>query len=401
MSLDRRHFIALGAAAGVIGPALARTPAAGEALRSRARHSVTASPRSPAEPATPTFGEKAYERAIVIDAMGGIGDPDPAATNAESPPSAQLLRDLRTSGITAASITLSVGSTGDRMMKAIRKIAIFDEKVAAAQDVLMRIRTAADLKTAKSTHRVGLIYNLQDSSLLENDLARVAILQQLGVRVMQLTYNTRNLVGDGSLEKANTGLSNLGRQLVAELNRTHIVVDLSHSGQRTIAEGIAESKAPPVISHTGCRALTDHPRNTPDAELRALADKGGVVGIYFMPFLVTTGAATRADLIRHLEHAVDICGEDHIGLGTDGSISASVVDDASRESLRKDYEDRVAQGIAAPGEGPDAVQFVAEYNEPRRFLRLADDLTARGWTASRVEKLLGANFARVFSEVWG
>lgn len=376
MSLDRRQFIAIGTAAAASLTLPSAACAAGG-----------------------SFGAKAYERAMVIDAMCTIGDPD--AATPESSPSERLLRDLRDSGVTVASITLSVGSTGDRMMKAIRRIAVFDEKVAAAQDVLMRVRTAADLRTAKATRRVGLIYNLQDSSLLENDLTRVTILQQLGVRVMQLTYNTRNLVGDGSLEKANSGLSNLGRQLVAELNRTRIVVDLSHSGQRTIAEGIAESKAPPVISHTGCRALTDHPRNTHDVELKALADKGGVVGIYFMPFLVTSGSAQRADLIRHLEHAVEVCGEDHVGLGTDGSISAQVIDDDYRDYLRKEYADRVAQGIAAPGEGPDAVQFVPEYNEPRRFLHLADDLAARGWPAGRIEKLLGANFARVFREVWG
>jgi membrane dipeptidase len=248
---------------------------------------------------------------------------------------------------------------------------------------------------------VGLIYNLQDSSLLENDLTRVKTLQLLGVRVMQLTYNTRNLVGDGSIERANSGLSNLGRRLVAELNAAHIVVDLSHSGQRTIAEGIAESKAPPVISHTGCRALADYPRNTYDEELEALSAKGGVAGIYFMPFLSTAGHATRDDLIRHIEHAVNVCGEDHVGLGTDGSVSGLKVDDEYRKSLREDYDDRMKQGIAAPGEGPEALPIIPEYNEPQRFLRLADDLAARGWSGSRIEKLLGANFARVYREVWG
>jgi membrane dipeptidase len=376
MTLDRRAFLSLSGAVGL--SALWRDGHA----------------------AAGTFGKKAYSRAMVIDAMGGIGDPEPD-TVAESPPSARLLQDLRDSGVTALSITLSVGSTGDRMMKAIRRIALFDEKVAAAQDVLMRVRTAADLDTAKATRRVGLIYNLQDSSLLENDLTRVKTLQLLGVRVMQLTYNTRNLVGDGSIERANSGLSNLGRRLVAELNAAHIVVDLSHSGQRTIAEGIAESKAPPVISHTGCRALADYPRNTYDEELEALSAKGGVAGIYFMPFLSTAGHATRDDLIRHIEHAVNVCGEDHVGLGTDGSVSGLKVDDEYRKSLREDYEDRMKQGIAAPGEGPDALPIIPEYNEPRRFLRLADDLAARGWSGSRIEKLLGANFARVYREVWG
>ena len=342
----------------------------------------------------------AYERALVIDAMGTIGDPDPAATP-ESAPSQRLLSDIRASGVTAVSMTLSVGSNGDRLAKALQRIAVFDEKVAAAPDALMRVRKAADLATAKSSGRLGLIYNVQDTSLLENDLSRVALLHSLGLRVMQMTYNVRNLVGDGCLERANAGLSNLGRALVAELGRVGMVMDLSHAGQRTIAEAIAEAKAPPVISHTGCRDLRDHPRNVYDAELRALAAKGGVAGIYFMPFLVERGAARKEDLIRHIEHAVNVCGEDHVGLGTDGMLSATVIDDEYRKSLRADYESRSKQGIAAPGEGPDAYQVVLDYNEPRRMQRLAEDLSARGWPASRIHKLLGENFARVFKEVWG
>lgn len=375
--MNRRSFIAL-SAAGATSVALG----------------------APTHSATRGFGEKDYERAIVIDALGSIGDPDPAATDV-SPPSGRLLRDLRDSGVTAVSQTLSVGSTGDRMSKAIRKIAIFDEKVAAAPDALMRIRKARDLQVAKATRRVGLIYNVQDTSLLENDLARVATLQALGVRAIQMTYNTRNLVGDGCLERADGGLSNLGRELVAELNRARVVMDLSHSGTRTIAEAITLAQAPPAISHTGCRDLIEYPRNVYDRELKALAAKGGVVGIYFMPFLASRGAPRKEDLIRHIEHAVNVCGEDHVGLGTDGNISPIEVTDAYREGMREEYESRVAQGIAAPGEGPGAYQFIPDYNEPRRLLRLAEDLARRGWTSSRIEKLLGANFARVYGEVWG
>ncbi len=346
------------------------------------------------------FGERNYRRATVIDALGSIGDPQPDIT-LESAPSARLLRDIRDSGVTAISMTLSVGSTGDRMAKAQYKIALFDEKVLTVPDVLVRIRTAADLHKAKETGRLGLIYNLQDTSLLENDLGRVATLAALGVRQIQMTYNTRNLAGDGCLERNDAGLSNLGRALVAALASARVVMDLSHGAARTIGEAIAEAKAPPVISHTGCRDVHEHPRNVFDRELRALADKGGVAGIYFMPFLVPRGAATPDDLFRHLAHAVDVCGEDHVGLGTDGPLSGIEIDDDYRKYLREEFESRTRQGIAAPGEGPDAYQVILEYNDARRFQRLADDLVARGWSERRVEKVLGGNFARVYSEVWG
>ncbi|HEY0942997.1 MAG TPA: membrane dipeptidase [Steroidobacter sp.] len=340
-----------------------------------------------------------YERATVIDALGVLGDPDPSAT-IETAPSARLLKDLRDSGLTAVSVTLSVGSIGDRIAKFIHRVATLDELVAAAPDVLMRIHRATDLDKAKATRRLGLIYNVQDTSLLENDLSRVAMLRALGLRVMQMTYNTRNLVGDGCLERADSGLSNLGRDLVAELNRTRVVMDLSHGGRTTIAEAIREAKAPPVISHTGCRDLHDHPRNVFDTELKALAARGGVVGIYFMPFLVPRGNATKADLIRHIEHAVNVCGEDHVGLGTDGDISAHHVDEQYLEAMRKRQAGRVAQRIASPEESVERYRFISEYNHPRRFLSLAEDLSARGWPARRIDKLLGGNFARVYTEVW-
>jgi membrane dipeptidase len=381
--VSRRHFLALSAAGIAYCPLLALPREAGEGLGGGRK-----------------FGKAQYERAIVIDALGGIGDPDPKAT-VDSAPSDQLLRDIKASGVTAVSMTLSVGISGDRFSRAIHRIAIFDEKVAAAPDALLRVRKAADIETAKKTGRLGLIYNVQDTSLLENDLTRVGALQRLGLRVMQMTYNVRNLVGDGCLERGDAGLSNLGRALVAELARTRVVMDLSHSGRRTIAEAIAEAKMPPVISHTGCRDLMNHPRNTYDTELRALAQKGGVVGIYFMPFLVERGAARKDDLIRHIEHAVNVCGEDHVGLGTDGSITGTEINEEYLAGLRKDYEERTSQGIAAPGEGSDAPRVVPEYNEPRRMQLLAEDLAARGWPASRIEKLLGRNFVRVYSEVWG
>jgi len=184
------------------------------------------------------------------------------------------------------------------------------------------------------------------------------------------------------------------------MNRLNLLLDLSHAGVRTIAEGIAASKAPMAITHTGCRALVDLPRNTPDAELKALANQGGVVGMYFMPFLRESGQPHAEDLIRHIEHAVDVCGEDHVGLGIDGSISGLPLTDAYKAWFKKSVEDRQKAGVSAPGESADVYTLVPEYNDPLRFLHLAGDLQRRGWGGAKIEKLLGANFARLFTEVW-
>jgi membrane dipeptidase len=168
-----------------------------------------------------------------------------------------------------------------------------------------------------------------------------------------------------------------------------------------MSEGIAASKVTPVISHSGCHALVDLPRNTRDEEMRALADKGGVFGVYLMPFIRAHGQPQREDFLAHVEHARKVCGEDHIGIGTDNPLFGYVIDDQARRVQREFYENRARQGIAAPGEAPDVLNLVEGYNDIGRYDRMATDLRQRGWTAIQVDKLLGNNFARVFDEVWG
>jgi membrane dipeptidase len=341
-----------------------------------------------------------YASAMVIDALGGPGEIDPSAPD-DAPLSAKALADVRTSGVTAVNVTVNqVGNAPGRYEAAVERIAGMEYEIAAHPELFLKVLRGSDLKLAKSTGRMGLIYGFQDTSMLEGDLKRLAVFRDLGLRICQPTYNRRNLIADGCLEPADGGLSNLGREFVDEVNRLRILLDLSHAGRRTISEGIAASKAPMAITHTGCRALADAPRNTDDASLRALADKGGVVGIYFMPYLRVSGQPHAADLIMHLEHAVNVCGEDHVGLGTDGTISALEITEAFKELHRKEIENRKKAGVSAPGETADVFNIIPEYNEPLRFLKLADDLARRGWAPSRIDKILGANFARLFSEVW-
>jgi membrane dipeptidase len=350
--------------------------------------------------AASAFPASRYAGAMVIDALGGPGVVDPGAPD-DAPLSARALADAKASGVTAVNITVNeVGNGPDRFEKTIDDIAGVEYEIAAHPDLFLKVLRGSDLKLAKSSGRMGFIYGFQDTSMLDGDLKRLEVFHNLGLRICQPTYNVRNLMGDGCLEPADAGLSNLGRQFIGEVNRLHILLDLSHAGRRTIAEGIEAAKAPMAITHTGCRALADLPRNTDDSSLKALADKGGVVGIYFMPFLRASGQPHAVDVALHLEHAVNVCGEDHVGLGTDGTISGVEINDAFKTYFRKSVEARQKAGISAPGESPDVFTLIPEYNEPLRFLKLADDLVRRGWKPSRVEKILGANFARLFSEVW-
>jgi membrane dipeptidase len=341
-----------------------------------------------------------YNKAIVVDACGSLGEYDPSLPD-DAPLTARGLADARQSGVTLLNVTVnSVGNGPNRFRDTVKQISEYEYEFNAHPDLLLRVRRGVDIQLAKSSKRLGIVYGCQDTTMLEGDLKNLKVFSDLGVRIVQPTYNVRNLMGDGCIEKADGGLSKLGYDFIAEMNRLHLLLDLSHAGARTSAEGIAASRAPMAISHTGCRALVDLPRNTRDSELKALADRGGVAGMYFMPFLRAAGQPHAEDLIRHLEHAVDVCGEDHVGIGTDGSISGVPLTPAYLDAFRKEVEERQKAGISAPGESPDVVTVVPEYNDPLRYSHLADDLSRRGWSAARIDKVLGGNFARLFAEVW-
>lgn len=338
--------------------------------------------------------------AIWVDAQGGLDGFD--EKDGRLVPSAKLIEAVGAGWINVVSQTVGeVGNGPDRFRSAVEGIAFMDRFVAEMPSLFVKALSAADLRSAKAAGKVAIVYNFQDTTPLEGDASRVATFKALGLRVLQLTYNKRNLAGDGCLERSNAGLSDFGRQVIAEIEHNAMLLDLSHSGQRTTAEAIAEARRPPAITHTGCRDLVDLPRNQYDRELRALADKGGVAGIYLMPFLRAQGQPGREDLIRHIEHAAKVCGEDHVGIGTDNPLTGYTIDDSARKAQREFFEDRSKRGIAAPGEAPDIFNLVEGYNGAPRYARLADDLSARGWKAARIDKLLGGNFVRLFGEVWG
>lgn len=355
---------------------------------------------SAAEPAARAL----YDGAMVIDALGGPGGFDPNRVPG-APMGMRFVADAKASGLTAVNVTVSaVGNIPTGFEDTVAEIAAMNAEIERHAGTFLAIRKGADLRAAKASGRLGIIYGMQDSMPFGPQFReRLDTFHQLGVRIVQPTYNIRNLFGDGCLEPANGGLSRLGRELVTELNTRRMLVDVSHAGSRVQSESIALSTAPVAITHSGARALRDHPRNTTDEVMKALADKGGVIGIYFMPYLRPGGGQPRAeDVVAHVEHAVKVAGEDHVGLGTDGPITGTELTPEFRKRFIEANEARQKAGYAAPGdENPTGYLFAARYNDPRRFETLAGDLLKRGHSTTRVEKILGGNFARLFGEVWG
>lgn len=339
---------------------------------------------------------------IIINALGGLGDPN-LGSNALVPEiTPRVLAEAHASGLTAVNITLGyVSGPDDPFEASVRDIAATDVLVREHAGDVMKILTAADIRRAKAEHKIGLIYGFQNGAMMGKDASRVDIFAGLGVRVFQLTYNPANQLGDGSMAKENRGLTPFGREVVARLNACRVMVDLSHSGEQTCLEAARVSTAPISINHTGCRAVTDLPRNKTDAELRLVAEKGGFVGIYFMPFVNASGHANAEDVVAHIDHAVKVCGEDHVGIGTDGSVTQ--IDDlqAYQAELAKEIAQRRAAGISAAGERPDTYPFVVDLRGPQQFHRLAQLLAQKGYSSGRIEKILGLNFLRFAQTVWG
>ncbi|MCP2337779.1 dipeptidase [Actinomadura rupiterrae] len=344
---------------------------------------------------------------MIINALGGLDDPNSGVTGGPSATSRDLVfgerafADARASGLTAVNVTLGyVMGDFPPYEHTLDEIAFWDDLVAAHPESLLKVLTADDLRRADSEGRVGVIYGLQNAVQTGADPARVATLAKLGIRVVQLTYNPANQLGSGCMDPSDGGLTPFGRDIIDALNEQRLMVDLSHSGERTCLDAIAHSTRPVSINHTGCRALTDLPRNKTDAELRQVAERGGFVGIYFMPFLNPSGHATAEDVVAHLKHAVNVCGEDHVGIGTDGSVTAIEDLDAYRVQLAEEVAERARTGSGATGEAPDTLPFVPDLTGPGQFRRLAHLLEREGWTGDRVTKILGANFLAFATRTW-
>jgi len=341
-----------------------------------------------------------YDRAIIIDALGGVGDP-------YSPDDQLRLGDRAWSEMIGTGVTLvrdtvfPVGNSADPWGEYQTDIAAKHNILNANPDRLVLVRAAADILKAKREKKFAWLYGTQDTSMVGPELDRLAQLKKDGVMTVQLTYNNRNLSGDGALEPANAGLSKLGRATIERIEAEKLLLDLSHGGARTMAEAAAFAKRPLVISHTGARALTDHVRNTADETIRAVADKGGVVGVYFMPFLTLDSHPKGSDLLAHVEHVAKVAGEDHVGIGTDNGVLPQMLDAEARKKLDKWQMERIKAGIAAPGEGIGVYPMVADYNSVDRYRRFAADLQKRGWSEARLEKLMGGNFLRVYRDAWG
>jgi membrane dipeptidase len=332
-----------------------------------------------------------YRRALILDCNS-------APPTEEQLPLPQADLDLvRNSGVNA--VKWSLGGINSSFADTVAEIGLVQKLIEVHPEYFTQVRVPADLARAKRAGQLGIIFSFESAEMLGNKLDAFTVFRDLGVRVMQLSYNRKSPFAAGVMEPDGGGLTPLGREAVPEMNRLGIAIDLSHANAATTSDVLALSRKPPIMTHTGAAAVHVHPRTKTDAQLRALAAKGGVVGIFDLPFLTASPhQPTVADYMQHLQHALKVCGEDHVGIGSDVDIEPFDTSPKGMAQFKKELEQRRNAGLSAPEE--DRPTYVEGLNTPRKLEIIADQLLRHGYPAQATEKVLGANFARVFAEIW-
>ncbi|MFC3194831.1 dipeptidase [Marinicella sediminis] len=338
-----------------------------------------------------------YHNKLVIDGLGFAvrGLVDTPAEELE-----EFLKVIRQSGITAINETVTY--PGSDFKQAVKNVSSCLDWANRYPEQVRVVRTVEDLLQAKKQQQLGLIMGFQSTEMFEGTVENVSVFSNLGIRIMQMSYNSRSDFADGCLVENAQGVSPLGYQGIEQMNAERVLIDLSHAAKATVQQTMKHSKQPVAITHSGCNSLYQHPRNNDDEDLKSLADQGGVFGVYLMPFLEGGEHEIGADtVIGHIEHALKVCGEEHVGIGTDQGIKPINDTPEYRESIRQEVLRRQAAGISAPGETPNRPPFIPQLNSERRMDMIAWRLHKRGHSDRLIENVLGMNFLRLFQAVWG
>ena len=304
--------------------------------------------------------------------------------------SREVFADMRKGGLTAANCTCSVW---EGIKGTLNNIAHWKYSFETNKDLILQVKTSNDIHAAKKSNRTGIILGWQNTSGIEDHIDYLGIFKDLGVGIMQLTYNTQNLVGSGCYESHDSGLSDFGRDVVDEMNRLGILIDLSHVGAKTSDDAIRYSKKPVAYSHCLPSGLKDHPRNKTNEQLKFIADSGGFIGVtMFPPFLKNGANSTIDDYVEAIDYVVNLVGEDCIGFGTD---------------FTQGHDDSFFQWITHDkGSGRKLVEF-GEISNPvglqtlGEYPNLTEAMLRAGWSENKVRKVMGENWLRLLREVWG
>ena len=319
-----------------------------------------------------------HERATVVDGL--------IISNFDR----SIFEEMHKGGVTAANCTCCVW---ENFVDTMRNVARWQGWFQEHADLIRPVRTTQDIRDAKRENKTGIILGWQNLTGIEDQIDRLGLFKGLGVGIMQIAYNTQNLVGTGCYESRDGGLSDFGREVIAEMNRLGILCDLSHVGPKTSEDVILASAQPVAYSHCLPAGLKQHPRNKTDEQLRFIVEHGGFVGVtMFPPFLKRGSGATVDDYVEAIEYVMNLCGEGRVGIGTDftqgyGTPFFDWI------TMDKGYGRR----LTSFGDviNPEGLRTIGE------FPNLTAAMERRGWSEGRIESVMGENWITLLREVWG
>ncbi|WP_235298214.1 dipeptidase [Portibacter marinus] len=329
------------------------------------------------------MSEYAYDESIVIDGLIITRNWDEASFEA-----------LEQTGYSGFNASLDSAT----MQRALLSLSEWQERIKSNPEKLLLATASRHFRQAKSEGKTAVLLGFQNSRMIDNDLENLDILYTAGTRWMQLTYNERNLIGDGCTERTNAGLSDYGIQVVERMNELGIVIDLSHCGRQTTDDGIKFSKYGAMINHSMCEALhQNHPRAKTDRQIKAMADKGGVIGIISLGYMIgpKIGVETTLDTyVNHIKHAVKVGGIDHVGLAADFAIQGLQASGATRENW---YVPRLTR--FKPSYKVQWPPWIPELDSTDRYRLVAERLQSSGFKPGEIDKILGLNWIRYYEGI--
>lgn len=301
-----------------------------------------------------------------------------------------LVQGLLTGGVTAVNATVAVlDHFKDTMLRICRWRQMFSQ----FDTIMMPVRQTEDIEAAKEYGKLGVILGLQNTAAIEEDLELIPVLKGMGIRVMELTYNERNYVADGCLERVDAGLARFGIEVIKRMNEHGIVIDVSHAGPQSTLEAIQRSERPVAAMHSSPEALYDYPGNKTDEQIKRLADKGGVFGCSFWPFLHKKGMKAKlSDYVDSIDYVVDLVGINFVSIASDFFFNRY------KKELQKHLGGRGKPWWTIEVDWP--VEMPEGVREPEDYPNITAELVKRGYSERDIMKILGGNLMRLFEQVW-
>jgi membrane dipeptidase len=348
---------------------------------------------------TPQYSARALalmERALVIDMLCPLtldfAQQARWEANPELLPEA-MVRELKDSGINVMHPALGLGGP-NAYEQALLFFSRWNSLLAGSDTRFMRIDTAGDLARVKASGKVGVLLGLQNSEHFRTP-ADVALFHGLGQRVSQLTYNSRNLIGNGSTERRDEGISDFGAAIIERMNAVGMAVDVSHCGDRTTLDAFELSKKPVLITHSNCRVLANgHPRDKSDEAILAVKKSGSVMGITGVRMFVRDREPTTIEhALDHFDHVRRLIGSEHLGVGSD-------IDLHGYDDMPPDQNARLRAGYKGSYGFREKID-IEGLDHPKRMFDLTEGLIRRKYSDAEIEGILGGNFRRVLTAIWG